>query len=241
MVWFVNLWTLKSSFDLDYYFYYFTNHSKCCAGNSTYSRTEEILRDSVWRPAREKRWEEMTVILATPPFQSEKSPSHHRGEWWRSDWRLKVSYSFKQTSDRALFFVLQKRVRAGEASVASQRRGSAGCRGWTRRGGVTLLRASTLSRHTPQASSLAFLMPCLRMQEEKSRELSSGWRRKERRKDVLIFLQEVPNRDASDPIFQTHTNNVEVPMSKATKYIVTITVSTGVGLFLATTLFYLTV
>lgn len=38
----------------------------------------------------------------------------------------------------------------------------------------TLLRASTLSRHTPQASSLAFLMPCLRTQEEKSRELSSG-------------------------------------------------------------------
>lgn len=39
----------------------------------------------------------------------------------------------------------------------------------------TLLRASTLSRHTPQASSLAFLMPCLRIQEEKSRELSSGY------------------------------------------------------------------
>lgn len=38
----------------------------------------------------------------------------------------------------------------------------------------TLLRASTLSRHTPQASSLAFLMPCLRTQKEKSSELSSG-------------------------------------------------------------------
>lgn len=38
----------------------------------------------------------------------------------------------------------------------------------------TLLRASTFSRHTPHASSLAFLMPGRRMQEEKSRELSSG-------------------------------------------------------------------
>lgn len=40
----------------------------------------------------------------------------------------------------------------------------------------TLLRESTLSRHTPQASSFAFLIPCLRIQEEKSRELSSGWK-----------------------------------------------------------------
>lgn len=38
----------------------------------------------------------------------------------------------------------------------------------------TLLRASTFNRQTPQASSLAFLMPGLRIQEEKSRELSSG-------------------------------------------------------------------
>lgn len=52
----------------------------------------------------------------------------------------------------------------------------------------TLLRASTLSRHTPQANSLAFLMPCLRIQVEKSRELSSGYTHTEQNLVICILI-----------------------------------------------------
>lgn len=104
----------------------------------------------------------------------------------RFGWQLTVSYSFKQTSNSAFFFVLQNVSKSKKcqfsyplwmntstfiwnASTNSYSVGVCVCMCTQ-----TLLRASTLSRHTPQANSLAFLMPCLRMQEEKSRELSSG-------------------------------------------------------------------
>ncbi len=103
--------------------------------------------------------------------------------------RLTVSYSFKQTSNSAFFFVLQNVSKSKKCQLVStvHEHNDTYVKTYllTLPLGLcvsvyvsvctqTLLRASTLSRHTPQANSLAFLMPCLRMQEEKSRELSSG-------------------------------------------------------------------
>lgn len=105
----------------------------------------------------------------------------------RFGWQFTVSYSFKQTSKTAFFFVLQNVSKSKKCQFLSaldehnihEKKYPVSSNSKTECVHVcvcaqTLLRASTLSRHTPHANSLAFLMPCLRIQEEKSRELSSG-------------------------------------------------------------------
>lgn len=128
MIWFANL-TFKNSFFLgrknsdfySYYYDYFTNDMLC----RWFYTTEEDQRER----SDGKKW--LLSFWPLPPSNpnprkapptTAEDPTVTR-EGWRFDWRLKVSYSFKQTSDRALFFVLRERVRAGEVSGPRRQRG----------------------------------------------------------------------------------------------------------------------